>query len=83
MKYSYKTQSTCSQQIDFEIENGCLKNVRFYGGCEGNLKAISSLVEGMPIEKVLSSCTGICCGDKNTSCSDQLCKAILQATKTE
>lgn len=81
MKYSYKTENTCSKQIDFEIENGCLKNVCFYGGCNGNLKAISSLVEGMPIEKVLASCTGIHCGDKTTSCSDQLCRAILQAIK--
>ena len=53
MKYTYETNGTCSRKIEFEIENGIVKNVRFTGGCNGNLKAVAALVEGQPKEKVI------------------------------
>ena len=79
MKYTYYTQGTCSQAIEFEIEDGFLKHVQFYGGCHGNTQGISALVEGMKVEEVLKRLEGIRCGYKSTSCPDQLCKAIRQA----
>lgn len=76
MKYSYKTRGTCSTQIDFEMENDKIHNVTFTGGCNGNLKAIGKLVEGENIDTVISKLKGITCGFKQTSCSDQLAKAL-------
>ncbi len=79
MRYTYHTQGTCSQRIDFDLEDGLLKHVSFYGGCDGNLQAVSRLVEGMPIDEVLKKLSGIRCGFKETSCCDQLCRAIRKA----
>lgn len=79
MFYSYTPKGVCSRQIEFEIDNGILKNVRFTGGCPGNLKALSALVEGMPYEEVLKRLSGIQCGFRKTSCSAQLTKAIEEA----
>ncbi|MBQ8799241.1 MAG: TIGR03905 family TSCPD domain-containing protein [Lachnospiraceae bacterium] len=74
----YKTSGTCSSAIDFEVENGIVKNVTFIGGCNGNTKGISALVEGMPVEEVISRLEGIKCGFKSTSCPDQLSKALKE-----
>ena len=71
----------CARKINFEIKDGKLYNVSFVGGCNGNLKAISKLVEGMEVEKVLSILKGNTCGAKNTSCADQLCKGIEEALR--
>jgi len=79
MQYEYKTKGTCSQRIFFEIEDGILKNVQFLGGCNGNLKGICSLVEGMAVSDVIARTEGICCGIKSTSCPDQLATALKQA----
>lgn len=79
MHYYYKTKGTCSKEIEFDIKSGRLYNVKFMGGCNGNLKAISSLVEGLLIEEVETRCKGIKCGSKNTSCADQLVCAIEEA----
>jgi len=79
MQYEYKTKGTCSQRIFFEIEDGKLKNVQFLGGCNGNLKGICSLVEGMDAEEVISRVQGIHCGMKPTSCPDQLAQALKEA----
>ena len=76
MQYEYKTKGTCSQRILFEIEEGKVKNVQFLGGCNGNLKGIAALVEGMDAEEVISRVEGIRCGMKGTSCPDQLAKAL-------
>lgn len=81
MNYQYKTSGTCSRSIDFEVENGVVKNVRFHGGCDGNLKGISSIVDGMKVEDVISRLEGIRCGFKSTSCPDQLAKALKKATE--
>jgi uncharacterized protein (TIGR03905 family) len=81
MNYQYKTSGTCSRSIDFEVENGIVKNVRFHGGCDGNLKGISSIVDGMKVEDVISKLEGIRCGFKSTSCPDQLAKALKKVTE--
>lgn len=83
MQYEYKTSGTCSQRIFFEIENGKLMNVQYLGGCNGNLKGISSLVEGMDVSEVIARLEGTTCGMKNTSCPDQLAKALKQAMESE
>ena len=81
MEYTYKTRGTCSTKIDFEINNGIVSGVRFTNGCNGNLKAISKLVEGMGAEKVIEILDGNTCGMKPTSCADQLAKALTEALK--
>ena len=79
MEFNYKTQGTCSQQINFEIKNNVISNVIFTGGCNGNLKAISKLVDGMDAKKVVEILKGNTCGFRSTSCADQLAQAIEQA----
>ena len=79
MTYTYKTQGTCSRKITFDLEDGIVKNVNFEGGCNGNLKGISALVEGKPAEEVISTVSGITCGFKSTSCPDQLARALHEA----
>lgn len=76
MKISYTTQGTCSKLIEAEVENGVLREVRFTGGCHGNLQGISALVKGMPVDEVINRLEGIRCGSRSTSCPDQLCKAL-------
>ena len=83
MNYSYKTSGTCSQQINFEISGGLLKNVEFIGGCNGNLKGIGKLVEGQPASEIADKLIGTTCGFKPTSCPDQLAKAIREALAHE
>ena len=78
MKYSYNTNGTCSRVIDFEVENGILKNVRFTGGCHGNLQGIAALVEGLEIEDVIQKLEGIRCREKPTYCPDQLANALKE-----
>jgi uncharacterized protein (TIGR03905 family) len=79
MKYEYTTKGTCSQKIFFDVEDGKVHNVQFLGGCNGNLKGISSLVEGQNVDDVISRLEGIHCGMKSTSCPDQLAKALKEA----
>ena len=82
MQFEYKTKGTCSREILFEVEEGKVKNVQFIGGCNGNLKGIGALVEGMSIDDVITRVEGINCGMKSTSCPDQLAQA-LKAAKAE
>ena len=79
MEFQYKTKGTCSQMIHFEIEDGKVKNVQFFGGCNGNLKGIAALVEGMDIDEVIARVEGVKCGMKKTSCPDQLAQALKAA----
>ena len=79
MQYEYKTSGTCSQKIFFDIEDGKVKNVQFLGGCNGNLKGIGALVEGMNVDDVIARLEGTKCGMKSTSCPDQLAKALKEA----
>lgn len=74
----YNTSGVCSRAIEFDVEDGCVKNVRFTGGCKGNLQGIARLVDGMPADEVISRLEGIKCGVKSTSCPDQLAKALKE-----
>ncbi len=76
MHKTYIPTGVCSKKIDFDIEDGKVRNVNFLGGCNGNLKGIAALVEGQDIETVKEKLKGIKCGFKNTSCPDQLAKAL-------
>lgn len=82
MQFEYQTSGTCSRTILFSIEDGKVRNVQYIGGCNGNLKGISSLVEGMDIDEVISRLEGTTCGPKNTSCPDQLACALKEAKKS-
>jgi uncharacterized protein (TIGR03905 family) len=72
----YKTKGTCSRKITFSLENGKVRSVSFKNGCEGNLKALSILVEGMDGRELIGRLKGIRCGKKGTSCADQLARAV-------
>ncbi|MCE8567585.1 TIGR03905 family TSCPD domain-containing protein [Bacteroides fragilis] len=76
MKYVYKTKGTCSTNIELDVENGIVKEIAFWGGCNGNLQGISRLVTGMPVSEVITRLEGIRCGTRSTSCPDQLCHAL-------
>ena len=76
MKFTYKTNGVCSRSIDIEIEDNVIKSVSFMGGCNGNLKGIAALVEGMNIDEVIERLEDIKCGFKNTSCPAQLAEAL-------
>lgn len=79
MRYSFKTSGTCTRQIDFDINDNIITNVTFFGGCPGNLAAISRVVEGKTVEEIESLFKDIKCGAKPTSCSGQLAQAVRQA----
>lgn len=79
MEYSYKTNSVCTQQIDFNIDGDIITDIEFHGGCNGNLKAIATLVDGMTVDQIEKKLTGNICGMKQTSCADQLAKAVRAA----
>ena len=83
MSYVYKTKGTCSSQIELELDGNIVHNVKFTGGCHGNLQAIPKLVEGLTVEEVEARIKGIRCGFKNTSCADQLAKAVIEALDKE
>lgn len=79
MQYTYKTHGTCSSQITLDIDGDVVSNVKFVGGCPGNLKAIPLLVEGMKVEDIEKKLLGVRCGMKPTSCADQLAHAVREA----
>ena len=79
MKYTYKTKGTCSSTISFDLTDGINSDVSFTGGCNGNLKAISKLVEGKNAEEIMNILRGNTCGPRSTSCADQLSRAIEEA----
>ena len=79
MHYEYQTKGTCSRSILFDIIDGKLANVQYIGGCNGNLKGISQLVEGMDVKEVIARLEGTTCGGKATSCPDQLAQALKEA----
>lgn len=79
MHYEYQPQGVCSSKISFDLDDGIVSNVRFVGGCNGNLKGISRLADGMSAEKLIELLQGVKCGFKPTSCPDQFAKALLAA----
>ncbi len=83
MEYTFRPRGICAVQIDFAIEDGLIRNVRYTRGCDGNHKGIASLVEGMRAEEVVERLSGITCGYRDTSCPDQLARAIAKALEKE
>ena len=83
MHYTYRTSETCSTKIDFEINDGVISNIVFTNGCNGNLKAISKLVDGWTADEIADKLSGNTCGFRSTSCADQLAKAVLAAKADE
>ena len=83
MKYSFTPRGVCSAQIDFEIEDGIIKNVRFTRGCNGNTQGVGALCEGMSASEVIKRLDGINCNGRGTSCPDQLAKAVKMALEQE
>lgn len=79
MKYNYRTQNTCSTEIELELEGNVVRNIVFTGGCNGNLKTIPILVEGWTVDEIEEKCKGITCGRRPTSCADQLACAVREA----
>lgn len=82
MKYSYKTTNTCAKIIEFELNDNVVSNVKFFGGCPGNLQALPKLVDGMTVEEIENKIGGINCGGRGTSCADQLSKAVREALES-
>jgi len=84
MRYTYKTQGTCSTEIQFDINDNIITNISFKNGCNGNLQAVSRLADGMTAEEFVKKCKGIVCVSrgisKGTSCADQLAVAVLEAS---
>ena len=78
MTYTYAPTGVCSSQIDLELEDGVIRSVAFTGGCNGNLKALSRAVDGKTVEEIESLFRGLTCGEKSTSCSDQLARAVRE-----
>ena len=81
--HTFTTRGVCSRQINFDIVDGKVHNVSFQGGCDGNLKAISKLVEGQPVDWVVSTLQGNTCGRRSTSCADQFAQALQAAEAGE
>lgn len=79
MKKIYKTSGVCASEIEFEVEDGIIKDVKFNGGCNGNGKGISALAIGMKAEEFIEKCKNITCGRKSTSCPAQLAKALEES----
>ena len=83
MKYTYKTKGTCSRSISFDINNGIVTDISFVGGCDGNLKALSKILNGWDYKDIVSKLKGNTCGWKKTSCADQLAIAVTEAHEQE
>ena len=79
MRYTYKTSGVCSQAIQFDIDGDKISNISFMGGCNGNLKAISKLVDGWSVDDIAEKLSGNTCGPRPTSCADQLARAVKKA----
>lgn len=83
MRYIYRTKGVCSSAIHFDIDGDKITNVEFIGGCNGNLKAISKLIDGYSVKKIVDLLKGNTCGFKSTSCADQLATAVLEAYNSQ
>ena len=83
MKHIFSPKGVCASKVEFDLEGDVVRNISFYGGCNGNLKAIAALAEGMTVQEVKDRLLGIKCGFKSTSCSDQLAQALLAAVEKE
>ena len=79
MTYTYKTKGTCSTNIELEVEDGIVRNIAFWGGCNGNLKGITSLLKGMKAQDAIERMEGLTCGPRPTSCPDQVAQCLKEA----
>lgn len=73
----FEPKGICAIGIDYEVVDGCVHGVKFTGGCDGNHKGITALIEGMPVDEAIERLSGITCGPRSTSCPDQLAKALV------
>ena len=76
MTYSYRPKGVCSQLMEIDVEDGRVQGLRVMGGCDGNLQGIARLIAGMEVDEVIRRLEGVRCGRKDTSCPDQLAKAL-------
>lgn len=81
MHYSFNTRGVCATKLEFDIEDGVVKNVSFFGGCEGNHKGLAALAEGMTPDEAATRLRGITCGMRKSSCPDQLAVALEEFMK--
>ncbi len=80
MRYTYRTEGVCAPEVSFDIDDGVVSNIAFTGGCEGNLKALAILAEGLAADQIVTKLSGNTCDDKPTSCADQFARAVREAT---
>ncbi len=78
-KHEVLTHGSCARKISFTIKDGKVFDIHFDGGCNGNLKMIAKLLDGLPATEIVNKCSGNLCGAKNTSCADQLAKALSES----
>ena len=83
MEHTYRTRGVCSMQIHFTLDGDVVRGIGFIGGCDGNLKAISKLCDGMSVDELTGKLAGNTCGRKPTSCADQLARAVREAYDSE
>jgi len=83
MKHVFSPKGVCPTSLEFELDGDVVRNISFRGGCNGNLKAIAALAEGLTVDQVKERLLGITCGFKSTSCSDQLAQALIAAFEKE
>lgn len=83
MKYNFSLKGVCPSKLEFELDGNTVHNISFQGGCNGNLKALSILADGMTVDQVREKLLGVTCGLKKTSCSDQLAQALIKALDQE
>ena len=83
MKYDFSPKGVCPLKLEFGLDGDKVRNIQFHGGCNGNLKALSILAEGMTVDEIEEKLLGIHCGIKDTSCSDQLARAVIEASRRE
>lgn len=81
MRHTYKTSMVCASEIKFDLNGDVVTNIEFVGGCNGNLKAIATLLDGWTVEAIIRKLEGNTCGRRSTSCADQLCQALKKASR--
>ena len=81
--FSYKTNGVCAAYITFTVDGGKVTNVSFHGGCDGNAKGLSKIIEGMDVDTLIEKLQGTRCGNKPTSCPDQLARALIKAKSAQ
>lgn len=82
MRYVFEPEGVCPMQIEFDIDGDKISNIQFFGGCNGNLKAISKLIDGWSVDQIEGALKGNTCGRRPTSCADQLAIAVREAYET-